>query len=261
MDLLIVTGLIRGNNINLIHSSIKNSLSDSGLSWKWLIVDNRNSDDDLRIIDDNVVIYKNNSIIKIYGGSLFNKPIKELRYNHDLIDDETIIYILDDDNLFNPLIVSEIFRWRNEYSYYDARVLTMMMSNGTTSSPYISDKYHSIALQSDIVDPSQLLIKFRLLNEIGMYSFGYRYDLDLTRRLMKVLSKVVFDQDIYNHDEIHPECYHNALKYLEKSNSNIDSSEFIIHSDDGNSVCTNVMSIDKKLANKIIKLIKSYNNE
>lgn len=162
-----------------------------------------------------------------YGGDLFNEAFEFIydalkRFNSD--EGEPWFYVLDDDNILHPFVTDTLIKCSKLGT--DKRIILMSKyrETGITDQCPPAMAFNSHWDNSDITftptqlaaDPSQLIIRGDLINEVGGYGSGFRYDFDWCLPLCRDhKDEVAFfpDWNPNSIDVIH--CYHNGLRMIE----------------------------------------------
>lgn len=172
-----------------------------------------------------------------YGGDLFNeafeviyKGIKET-YTENA---EPWFYVLDDDNILHPFITDTLIKCSKLGT--DKRIILMSKyrETGITDQcpPAMAFNSHWDNSESTFTpvqlaaDPSQLIIRGDLINEVGGYGAGFRYDFDWCLPLCRDHKDEVFfftDWNPKSIDIIH--CYHNGLRTMQDLTNDLNDVE------------------------------------
>lgn len=230
IDLVILTGAYRLDNLKIQVKSIKNSLQKYACDFyvTWLICkDQYNAYGNLDI--DLIFNEVSNSGMLFqafmmdvgkpnqpnYGGDLFNEPVQWFLSNNPHVN--PWFYILDDDNLMHPYIFRTLLRcqelskriiWMTKIR--ETGIVDQAIKETAFSKYILGDEY--FIPTNFCADPSQLLIKGDLLTEVGGYGSGFKYDFEwCTPLCQKYIDEVAFYNNFDdNIDDIH--CYHNGIR-------------------------------------------------
>lgn len=205
IPLILLTGVLRSENLDKILVSIKeNLLHDKRLQVTWVIcADKYNIHGSLEGIKQKCIdcqkeyqsfgwcispVGKEGK--KNYGGTLFNMPliwVKENWFN----DKNPWVYILDDDNIINPLLGEIMYTALNNANKLHKNIVytNILYENGNmaplcynTMKALLDTKGYVAHYQ--VIDPSQIILKYSFLKEIGFYTNNMKYDEDIWKILM-----------------------------------------------------------------------------
>ena len=165
---------------------------------------------------------------KIYGGDVMNGAILDVYETYyEPFGVDPWIYVLDDDNLFCPLM-AEQFRDMDVASKRDGKRAIWMSMNREDGfidtirwySVYgrgMLNKTDNAPADEFMPDPSEMVLKHSLLRDMGYFAGGYEYDQKLWWYFYEHIGEVLFPEDW------HPghwggrgsnnffQCYHDAL--------------------------------------------------
>ena len=170
-----------------------------------------------------------------YGGDLFNEPFYDV-YKESKVsfpnDGEPWFYVLDDDNILHPFVTDTLIKCNRLHSDKKIILMSKYRETGITDQCPPAMAFNSHWDNSDLnftptqlaADPSQLIIRGDLINEVGGYGSGFRYDFDWCLPLCRDHKDEVFfftDWNPNSIDIIH--CYHNGLRTLDDLNSDLNN--------------------------------------
>jgi hypothetical protein len=247
-QLLIITPSSRRDEIIRIAKNIRDSFSEiDDVNVFWLIAyDEFNSKGNKSIDEIFDELHKINiswgfipsgkSQQKNYGDDILKAPLISIKENC-FSEIDPWVYILDDDNLICPLMVSQLRKMLDTANEKHKRVIWMSMNRedgfiDTVRRYSIYGKgafnnYEWSYADEFMPDPSELIIKYSKLEEIDFYGNGYGYDQKLWRYFYENPNEYILPEDW------HPghwggrgsnnffQCYHNgdnkdALPYIKK---------------------------------------------
>ena len=240
-----------------------------------------------------VIDYSGKPGQKNYGGDMFNNPLKRLK-NTPIVKD-SMLYILDDDNIIHPFLLPTIKR-ALDYGFNRGRILwlTKQSEYGYIAEAVRDNAYAKIDIPETnewkcwevfSLDPSQAVqwvedvydwkpnannSEYPGAGSNGMFPSGFYYDSALYFGRYEIVPKsfMFFDEFLDAPSWVHdiPSTYHNGLrshadyiKYdnllLEKSNEKI-AAHFSIS---GENTHSKIFPVSKELARKIFDLILEEN--
>ena len=198
-ELVLLTGIIRTENLDIILNSIIDTFPNN-LNITWvLIYDRCNASGDCNHIIERCKEYqKTNQRFswvyypiekrdpKKYGGALFNDPLKWIKENW-MKDKDPWVYILDDDNTLCPLMMEAIENDIKKANDGDKTIIKYdMLYYGCGVNVPINEKYWGLVTFYNKItpyyaktDPSQMVMKYSTVEEIGFYPEGWDYDYKL----------------------------------------------------------------------------------
>ena len=239
-----------------------------------------------------VIDYSGKPGQKNYGGDMFNEPLKRLQ-NTPIVKD-SMLYILDDDNIIHPLLLPTIKHALN-YGFSRGKILwlTKQSEYGYIAEATRDNAYAKIEMaRADVwrcwevfcLDPSQAV---QWVEDVynwkpndsnpdypgagpeGMFPSGFYYDSILYFGRYEIAPKTfIFFAEFFNlSDKVHdiPSTYHNGLRshadYIRYHNLLDNSDEKISahFSISGENTHSKIFPVSKELARKIFDLILEEN--
>lgn len=282
--LILLTGTCRYDNL---YASSKLTIKEihkynDVIDIYWLIcLDSYNGSGNIELfekslIDNNIkykICYSGKPNQSNFGGDLFNIPLSNFIHENNL--DNSWIYILDDDNIIHPRLISSFIKCANNNFYGDKEIITFINKWDCGHNREIDD--YMITYKSDkeprlewfLFDPSQVIIKYSIIQKYNGIGGGILYD-------FYWLNYPVIDEEFKNDNVIFYKdydngygkhivtSYHNGLIQLNKinnfNNKNADDICFdllIQHNDIDTPL--NIPILKKETKEKILQLIiKDY---
>lgn len=203
--LILLTGVgFRPYNLDKIFASIKENLCSkmaNAVTWV-LCYDKYNCNTDISYIIDECKKYQEeNSAFgwflcptgkpnqKNYGGDLFNAPLEYVSGFYE--EDELWVYVLDDDNMIMPAMGSLMDYALNKADENNKNcILFNIVREDGTLAPmgidylWLKDSQNGVSPYYTTIDPSQIIIKKELIDNLGGYNVGYNYDITIWRFLI-----------------------------------------------------------------------------
>jgi hypothetical protein len=198
-ELVLLTGIIRTENLDIILNSIIDTFPEN-LNITWVLIHDRcrargNCN---HIIERCKKYQKANQRFswlycpiekgskEKYGGTLFNAPLKWLKENW-MKDKDPWVYILDDDNTLCPLMMEAIENDIERANSSNKTIIKydMLYYGCGVNAPLNEEFWGLVTFYTKLTpyyaktDPSQIVMKYSTIDEIGFYPEGYRYDYDL----------------------------------------------------------------------------------
>lgn len=242
-----------------------------------------------------VIEYSGKPGQKNYGGDMFNEPLKRLQ-NTPIIED-SMLYILDDDNIVHPLLLPTIKR-ALAHGFNRGRILwlTKQSEYGYIAEAVRENAYAKIEIPNGdewrcwevfCLDPSQAVQwvedvynwkpnnsdpDYPGAGENGMFPNGFAYDsaLYLGRYEIEPESFMFFTDFLESSYWVHdiPSTYHNGLRtnrdYIHYRNLLSENSNEIVaahFSVSGDNSYSKIFPVSKELARKIFDLILEENEK
>lgn len=250
--LILLSSLIKKKNVPQIAKSIYDNLIVKGYNnLLWLIsVDNKIKNENLDLIEEYCQKYRINHLTefhgseteKNYGGTMFNDMLHTAYefYNKKGID--PWVYILDDDNIICPLMGAQLesmidaairsnkkaiwMSMHREDGFIDTVRSYSIYGRGVNNQWTYADEF--------MPDPSQLLMRLSLINEMGYFNEGATYDQKLWWYFYNNLDKICLPEEWHEGHWLGRgnnnfyQCYHNAIndeKIVKLVNAAIDNNE------------------------------------
>lgn len=235
-NLFILTGLYKGlSNLPQLFGSIKTaieSLDKSQLDiwqFKWIIIIDRNSgyyysdilnkfkvlntyELDQKTTNLNVCITygSSNTTEPHYGGDIFNHfllhGVEDTSDRFSPGQDNDWVYILDDDNIMHPFLLQALSRCTDKLQdghkdpwliWTTCKLSTGMIRECNDAEAYLPD-YNEWISSHRMMDPSQVLVRYKLLKAVGFYKSGHDYDFTTGKEIWSWLKSNFKDYCFYN---------------------------------------------------------------
>ena len=245
IDLIIMTGAMRTNNLNKLLQSIKyceNKKNELKLDihMKWLICyDQFNSNEPIEPFYDKLsnedidwVSYKVGKEGQAnFGGDLFNDALTDLLHGCYEGKDPWV-YVLDDDNILSIKVLTEIQSLENSENNGKKKIIWMsyLMASGdiqrvtSIEDAFTTFEFNGAWYYRYNPDPSSIIFKGSVFLDFGGWNGGVDYDYTSVRPMCQNNIDCLFlskDYDLWLY-----QAYHDGLKRSE----NIDSVKHIIDS-------------------------------
>lgn len=262
--LILMTAAFRIYNMDKIFDSIKTQLAHLDIDILWLIchdVNNGGNEEKMRDLLEKCRSYvKENKKFGFvyfpiinenkanYGGDMFNEALKYTVNNYT--GEDIWVYILDDDNIINPLMSETLVEAIDTCVSKGKEVVyfNIMYENGicgpvchTTFVP--SCKRTNFIPYYLVTDPSQIVLKYSLIKDMGYYTRRLKYDEDIFFYIVSRVDKICFPEEWTRNksqDLNRYQTYHNAIaseedkhKWIEIIKDDTKAKSCII------SICTN----------------------
>ena len=239
-NLLLVTPCSRIDNLTRMAQSIEEDFSDRrDLSLLWLIcMDSYNAVGDYKKFAENVFGKRRVNIAvmpagkegqKNYGGDVLNEPLVQTKYHYYGDEIDPWVLIMDDDNITCPLMANQFKKMTDCADEHGKKIIWMSMNRedgfiDTVRSYSVFGKgaFNNVTVSDEFMpDPSEILIKYSKLEELGFYDSGYGYDQKFWDYFYNHINEVLLPE------EWHPghwqerasnnffQCYHNGLNNTE----------------------------------------------
>lgn len=281
-DVLILTGFYKTENLPKLYESIKREFVREKFNVMWfLCMDKFHTKTHpgeffCHLLDEGFVmpyLFTVGEDKPNYGGALFNYPLKWAMEN-GFEQTDPWVYILDHDNIVNPLIPFFISECEEKYPDKTAMWLNFMTLTGNV---YLPDKYTGFSavfsptyggnIALNTTDPSSLVLKFSVYLSMFPISDALEYDVVTFRPVMEKLwteGKLIMQNDMeYWRDRAG--AYHNAIiedEVLDKHFQNAETEQFFLVMQDGRFRTDNEgrvrIVLPKEANEEILKVVKKY---
>ena len=173
----------------------------------------------------NVVVYPTGKGgQKNYGGDMLNDAVKHVKNYYYGSHLDPWIYVMDDDNIACPLMADQINEIVSTADKKGKKIVWMSMSRedgfiDTIRSYSIFGKgafNHQTISDEFMPDPSEILIKYSKLEELGFYDSGYGYDQKFWSYFYEHIDEILLPEEWHpGHWAGRPsnnffQCYHNG---------------------------------------------------
>ena len=243
VPLLLITALINVENVPQIAESIYNNLISKGTpNLIWLIsIDSKIKNENLEEIEKNCKKYHINYIAEIhgnsteknYGGTMFNDMLYMMHSDYYRGSLDPWVYILDDDNTICPLMGAQLKSMTDTASQRSKKAIWMSMHREDgfidtirSYSIYGKGAKNQWTYADEFMpDPSQLLMRLSLIDEMGYFDEGFAYDQKLWYYFYNNIDKICLPEEWHEgHWSIRGnnnfyQCYHNGINNEKNINS------------------------------------------
>lgn len=235
-QIMIVTPCLRIDNLSKICDSIEREFSDRrDVNVLWVIcVDQYNAYGDWnKFATENFYKKRVNIVIcnggkegqeKSYGGDILNNGVQYVKYYYYGDNIDPWVYVMDDDNVACPLMASQARVMTDIANEKGKPVIWMSMNRedgfiDTIRSYSIFGKgaFNNVTFADEFMpDPSEILIKYSKLKDIGFYDCGHSYDQKFWFYFYQNMNEVLLPEEWHQgHWGGRPsnnffQCYHNG---------------------------------------------------
>lgn len=231
--LILMTAAFRVKNLPIQFESIKKHLGGLDIDILWLIchdVNNGGHEEEMRVLLNELRNYMENNrnfsfvyypVINEsksnYGGVLFNDALKYVINGYT--GENVWVYIYDDDNLISPLMSECLMKSLDVASIKNKGAIyyNIMYENGVCApldergfTPMcVRNQWYPIHL---VTDPSQIILRYSLIKDMGFYTNTSKYDVDIFFYLMDNIKLICFPEEWSENKNLnHYQVYHNAI--------------------------------------------------
>ena len=231
-ELILLSAIKRTENLDIVFDSIINTFPENlNITWA-LIFDKYNGNGDCNHIIERCKEYQktnqrfswlyypnNERSDEKWGGVMFNDPLKWIKENW-MKDKDPWVYILDDDNTLCPLMMEAIVKdMREAKEKGKALIHYDMLYEGGINAPLSELYFGVVVINTDITpnyqatDPSQIVIKYSLLKDMGFYRNVRTYDFEMYWDFVgKYKNRILFSKGTSDDIGLHGyETTHNAI--------------------------------------------------
>ena len=235
--LVIVTPCSRPENLPRLAESIYDAFKDiEGVQPFWVICHTLHEGDDpdmskpFEALNRLGLLWTYYPVVteqdKIYGGDVMNEPLIYTLKNY-FVDLDPWVYVLDDDNLFCPLMAKQMKTMLDVAESRDKDAIWMSMNRedgfidtirwySVYGRGKLNESWNAPA-DEFMPDPSEMLMKASLLKKMDYFDGGYTYDQKLWWFFYDNLDRVLLPESWHSgHWGVRGsnnffQCYHDAL--------------------------------------------------
>ena len=216
IELILLTGAYRLNNLHQSFDSIcENFANRKDVHVTWVIcVDNFNKVGNIEPIIEKCkkacsdfgmgywICPSGKEGQPNYGGDLYNNALKWVKENH-FKDSDPWVYIFDDDNIIHPAfansltyVIDKSEETGKDIIWFTKSQMEGFITPASKRKSYAFKKYSNGEQEAtDLPDPSQLLMKYSTIEELGFFVGGLEYDRKLWEFIEWNKERVLYPSD------------------------------------------------------------------